>query len=162
MYLARWHLADLPRLLAVDSRLSDRTVVRSRRELRQHAPATFCFLDPIILIIGRQIFLGPKTARVTGVKAISNPSKTCFLHVNYEQVAWSHVKVSRDHEVLDPRSLNFDIRLLEFNLSIERVFLAEKCVRKSLASSNQICWSKRRSVISNLQDFNRESTFRII
>lgn len=32
--LARWRLADLPRLLAVDSRLSDRTVVRSRRELR--------------------------------------------------------------------------------------------------------------------------------
>lgn len=36
--LARWRLADLPRLLAVDSRLSDRTVVRSRREFRQHAP----------------------------------------------------------------------------------------------------------------------------
>jgi len=72
MVLARWHLADLPRLLAVDSRLSDRTVVRSRREFRQHAPNTFYFLGLIKLAIARKVFFGPETTRAAGVKPISN------------------------------------------------------------------------------------------
>lgn len=77
MVLARWHLADLPRLLAVDSRLSDRTVVRSRREFRQHAPTTFYFLGPITLVIARQIFFGLETACAARIEPISNSPKSC-------------------------------------------------------------------------------------
>jgi len=149
--LARWRLADLPRLLAVDSRLSDRTVVRSRREFRQHAPTTFCFLDLIILIIVRQIFLGPEIARAITIKFISNPSETCFPHVSHEQAAWSHVKVSRDHEVLDPRS-NFDIKLLRSSLLIERVFFflqKERCVRKYFVikeNLKMLIWKTKRDI----------------
>lgn len=150
MALARWRLADLPRLLAVDSRLSDRTVVRSRREFRQHAPATFCLLDLITPTIASRSSSALKPRALPGTNLFQILSRPCafFTSVTSRQrgVTWKCRATTRcsilDHSERTP----IYIRLFR-SRSLEWVSFAKRCVRKFLASK-KICWSQRRNVIS--------------
>jgi len=130
--LARWRLADLPRLLAVDSRLSDRTVVRSRREFRHHAPSKLDSFDLITLIKLPDRFSSAHTAlRAVEIEHIyykSSQGVHCLRQPRADSVQ-SRERVSRDHEVLDSRwfKANCNVRLLRSELLTELV-LRKVCV----------------------------------
>lgn len=145
--LARWRLADLPRLLAVDSRLSDRTVVRSRGAnfvITRRPDQTLSIW--LTLTIARQNLLGPQNCALLQsniyIYIFTNPNarRTLLQTATSRQrgVTWESVARPRGARFSVVENKNCNVRFLRSDLSSELV-LRKVCVNLFESSIFKIC-----------------------